>query len=97
MQIRDDSVNNVQLSIEQLDLAQLTAALRRRYGRHLFASYLRGKTLMRDALEDLLRCSDSVAEELVETLELQGYLRFPHLADATHPDNRHAWIIDEHS
>ena len=86
----------VQLSVESLDLAQLAAALRRRFGRHLFATYLRGKTLMRDALEELLRCSDSMAEELVETLELQGYVRFPHLADATHPVNRHAWIIDEH-
>jgi hypothetical protein len=86
----------VQLSVEQLDLSQLAAALRLRYGRHLFSSYLHGKTLMRDALEDLLLCSDSMAEELVETLELQGYLRFPHLADSTHPATRHAWIIDEH-
>ncbi|HEX4463000.1 MAG TPA: hypothetical protein VIA18_33735 [Polyangia bacterium] len=86
----------MQLSVESLDLAQLAAALRRRYGRHLFATYLRGKTLMRDALEELLGCSESLAEELVETLELQGYVRFPHLDDATHPVNHHAWIIDEH-
>lgn len=87
----------MQLSVEQLDLSQLASALRRRYGRYLVAGYLHGKTLMRDALEELLRCSDSMAEELVETLELQGYLRFPHLADATHPVARHTWIIDEHA
>lgn len=87
---------NVEPSVEQLDLALLAAALRRRLGRHLFAGYLRGKTLMRDALEEQLGCSESLAEELVETLELQGYLRFPHLADATHPANQHAWNIDEH-
>ena len=86
----------MQLSVEQLDLAQLAVALRLRYGRHLVASYLSGKTLMRDALEELLRCSESMAEELVETLELQGYLRFPHLADSTHPATRQAWIIDAH-
>jgi hypothetical protein len=83
----------VQPSIEQLDLAQLAIVLRRRFGRHLFAGYLNGKTLMRDALEELLSCSDSMAEELVETLELQGYLRFPHLADDTHPATRQSWII----
>jgi hypothetical protein len=84
------------LTLEDVDLAQLTAALRRRYDRHLYASYLRGKTLLRDAVQDFLRCSTYQAEELVETLELQGYLRFPHLPDDTHPLTRHAWIIDEH-
>lgn len=86
----------MQPSLEQLDLAQLAIALRRRFGRHLVTSYLNGKTLMRDALEELLSCSDSMAEELVETLELQGYLRFPHLADDTHPATRQSWIIDTH-
>jgi hypothetical protein len=85
----------MQLVVEEVDLAQLAAALRRRYGRHLYASYLRGKTLMRDAVQDQLNCSAYEAEELVETLELQGYARFPHLADDTHPITRHAWIIDD--
>jgi hypothetical protein len=85
----------MQLVVEEVDLAQLAASLRRRYGRHLFASYLRGKTVMRDSIQDELRCSAYEAEELIETLELHGYLRFPHLEDATHPMTRHAWIIDE--
>lgn len=83
------------LTIEEVDLAQVAAALRRQFGRHLYASYMRGKTLMRDAVADLLGCSAYQAEELVETLELQGYLRFPHLSDDTHPLTRHAWIITE--
>ena len=85
----------MQLVVEEVDLAQLAASLRLRYGRHLYSSYLRGKTLMRDALQDQLVCSAYEAEELVETLELQGYVRFPHLEDDTHPITRHAWIIDE--
>jgi hypothetical protein len=85
----------MQLAVEEVDLAQLAASLRRTYGRHLYASYLRGKTLMRDALQDQLDCSAYEAEELVETLELQGYVRFPHLEDDTHPITRHAWIIDD--
>jgi hypothetical protein len=85
----------MQLAVEEIDLAQLTGALRRRYGRHLYASYLRGKTLIRDAVAEELRCSAYEAEELCETLEMMGYVRFPHLADATHPLTRHSWIIAE--
>jgi hypothetical protein len=85
----------VLLAVEEIDLAQLAGAMRRRYGRHLYASYLRGKTLMRDALVLELGCSTCQAEELVETLELNGYVRFPHLADETHPMTRHAWVISE--
>ena len=85
----------MQIAVEEIDLGQLTGALRRRYGRHLYASYMRGKTLLRDAVVEELRCSAYEAEELVETLELMGYVRFPHLSDATHPLTRHSWIIAE--
>ena len=82
----------MQLSVDDIDLASLADVLRRSLGRHLVASYLRGKTLMRDAVEAHLHCSEMEAEELVETLELQGYVRFPHFADDTHPRTRRARI-----
>lgn len=85
----------VHLAVEEVDLAALAAAVRRRYGRHLYASYLRGKTLMRDAIVEELRCSAYEAEELVETLELMGYVRFPELADQTHALTRDTWVITE--
>ena len=85
----------VQLAIEEIDLVRLTGMLRQRYGRHLYASYLRGKTLMRDAVAETLGCSAYEAEELVETLELMGYVRFPHNEDDTHPLTRHSWVIAE--
>ena len=85
----------MQIAVEEIDLAALTGALRRRYGRHLYASYLRGKTLLRDAVVESLNCSAYEAEELVETLEMMGYVRFPHLADDTHPLTRHSWVIAE--
>ena len=85
----------VQLAVESVDLAELAALVRRRYGRHLYASYLRGKTLMRDAIVEELRCSAYEAEELVETLELMGYVRFPSLADQTHALTRDTWTITE--
>lgn len=83
----------MQITVEDIDLAQLADAVRRSYGRHLVASYLRGKTLIRDAIAEHLGCSEFESEELVETLELQGYIRFPHLEDDTHPSDRHAWVI----
>ncbi len=83
------------IAIDDVDLQSLARELRRGYGRHLFASYLRGKTLMRDAVEEHLGCSDYEAEELVETLEMMGYVRFPHLGDDTHPLTRHSWVIEE--
>ncbi|MDB4971337.1 MAG: hypothetical protein JWN44_7026 [Myxococcales bacterium] len=85
----------VQISVEDIDLRDLAGAIRRRYGSTLYTSYLRGKTVMRDAIESELRCSAYQAEELVETLEMMGYVRFPHLEDDTHPLTRHAWVIEE--
>lgn len=83
------------LAVEDVDLERLTVALRRRYGRELYASYLRGKTVMRDAVEAELGCSDFEAEELVETLEMMGYVHFPQLPDDTHALTRDFWIIEE--
>ena len=38
--------------------------------------YLRGKALMRDLLVEIKGFSELEAEELVDTLELRGFLRF---------------------
>ena len=38
--------------------------------------YLRGRTAFRDALADRLGCSALEAEELVDTLEARGFLRY---------------------
>jgi hypothetical protein len=88
-------LDRVQLAVEDVDLKRLARAIRVRYGRHLYASYLRGKTLMRDCIVDELGCSAYEAEELVETLELMGYVRFPHNPDDTHPLTRHSWNVAE--
>jgi hypothetical protein len=80
-------------SVEDIDLSALADALRVRVGASLEASYLRGKTILRDAIEEELCCSDEIAERLVETLELQGFVRFPQLNDETHPPDRQIWTI----
>ena len=38
--------------------------------------YLRGRSYFRDVIAHALRCSDMEAEELVDTLEMNGYLHF---------------------
>ena len=81
------------LSVEEIDLAALTQTVRERIGASVEASYLRGRTLIRDAIVVHLRCSIYEAEQLVDTLELHGFVRFPHLPDDTHPSGRRFWHI----
>jgi hypothetical protein len=81
------------LSIEEIDLRALVDVLRGQLGEEIVASYLRGKTVLRDTIAAHLCCSDAEAEDLVETLELQGFIRFPHLEDDTHPSGRRYWHI----
>ena len=81
------------LSVEEIDLAALTQTVRERIGASVEASYLRGRTLIRDAIVVHFRCSIYEAEQLVDTLELQGFVRFPHLPDDTHPSGRRFWHI----
>lgn len=81
------------ITLEEIDLQALSHAVGMRLGSTIEASYLRGRTAIRDAIAAHLGCSDYEAEELVETLELQGFVRFPHLPDDTHPSGRSVWHI----
>ena len=64
------------LRMESIDLAALAEELRRFFWTDPPDGYLRGKTAFREAIMQRLGCSAVEAEELVETLELQGFLRF---------------------
>lgn len=62
---------------EELDLASLTSLIQR----HIPANdppvgYLRGRSYFRDVIASELGCSALEAEQLVDTLEMNGYLRF---------------------
>lgn len=61
---------------EDLDLAELARDLQRALHHRGAEGYLRGKSLMRDLLVEEHRFSQLEAEELVDTLELQGFLHF---------------------
>jgi hypothetical protein len=65
------------MSIDGLDLAEVAERLQR----HVPESdppvgYLRGRSYFRDVLAHELAISELEAEELVDTLEMNGYLRF---------------------
>jgi hypothetical protein len=66
---------------DDLDLRQLTAELKAALGPGEPVGYLRGKSLMRNVLVDMKGFSELEAEELIDTLELRGFLRF--LGDPT--------------
>lgn len=61
---------------EDLDLEQLTRQLIEVLGSAEPKGYLRAKAQMRDALVLARGFSELEAEELIDTLELRGFLRF---------------------
>ncbi len=71
------------LILEEIDLAALSHRLRERLG-HLCDDYLDGRRVIRDAIAEELACSELEAEDLTDTLEARGFLRFPRFADSTH-------------
>jgi competence protein ComEC len=66
-----------EVSIEDVDLLDLAERIRR----HIPigeppVGYLRGRSYFRDVIAHELGCSELEAEDLVDTLEMNGYLRF---------------------
>lgn len=81
---------------EDLDLRQLTAEIKAALGPGEPVGYLRGKSMMRNLLVDLKGFSELEAEELIDTLELQGFLRF--LGDPTERSVADShWDISPHA
>jgi hypothetical protein len=81
---------------DDLDLRQLTADLKHMLAPGEPVGYLRGKALMRDMLVDAKGFSQYEAEELIDTLEARGFLRF--LGDPTERSVADAhWEISPHS
>lgn len=65
------------MNLEDVDLAALAARIRRHIPpNEPPVGYLRGRSYFRDVIAHDLGCSDLEAEELVDTLEMNGYLRF---------------------
>jgi hypothetical protein len=62
--------------LENIDLSDLSRRLHRLFEHHPPQGYLRGKTALRNALEEELRCSELEAETLIDTLESRGFIQF---------------------
>jgi hypothetical protein len=80
--------------LDDVDLAALARTLRELFATAPPAGYLEGRTALRDAVALHLSCSMVEAEELVDTLEAQGYLHFE--GDPTQPETgNEVWSIVE--
>lgn len=66
----------MECDIESIDLATLAADLSETFGGASPEGYLFGRTALRDAIAAHLGCSDTTAENIVETMIGRGFLRF---------------------
>lgn len=64
------------MHLEDIDLRELAESLKKQLSEGPAMGYLRGKALMRDLLARDRGLSALEAEELVDTLELNGFLHF---------------------
>ena len=84
------------MRIEDLDLGDVAERLRRHIPEgEPPVGYLRGRSYFRDVLAHELGCSELEAEELVDTLENNGYIRF--LGDTSVRSRAESrWSVDPH-
>jgi hypothetical protein len=82
------------MDIDNVDLAQLAETIRKHVPPNdPPVGWLRGRSYFRDVVAHVLHCSDLEAEELVDTLEANGYLRFEgNPSERSVADSR--WDID---
>lgn len=80
---------------EDIDLSELRRQLSIRFRGAAPAGYVRGKSDMRAAIVDTLNCSELEAEQLVDTLEARGLIRYD--GDAREEVDRleHHWNLGE--
>jgi hypothetical protein len=65
------------VNIDEIDLAEVARLILRHIPpQEPPVGYLRGRSYFRDVLVAEMKCSDSEAEQLVDTLEMNNYLRF---------------------
>jgi hypothetical protein len=82
----------VRLTVEEIDLAELTAALRSRFAGAAPVGYLVGRTALRDAVAQELGCSQLEAEEIVDTMVGRRFVRYEGDPGAAVDDDR-GWSI----
>jgi len=89
--VRTSSLNPIDmttLNVEDVDLSALTSALASTLGPAVDGPGIVGRTAMRDATAAELDCSQLEAEQVVDTLILQGFARL-----AKDEDGREVWRL----
>jgi hypothetical protein len=61
---------------EEIDLKELRRRLSEKFGMAPPAGYVEGKGALRAAVVELLGCSELEAEQLVDTMETRGFIRY---------------------
>jgi hypothetical protein len=83
------------MNVDDIDLHKLTEELHDSLRHGEPVGYLRGKSLMRDVLVHRRGYSELEAEELIDTLELRGFLHF--LGDPTERSEADShWDFEPH-
>lgn len=77
----------------RVDLAKITEQLRQRLAPELTASYVRGKTRMRDEVMAMLQCSAPRAEHIVDSLVALGHTRFHAPPDSANDSRLGTWNL----
>ncbi|MEO8801712.1 MAG: hypothetical protein ABI551_27735 [Polyangiaceae bacterium] len=75
--------------MEPVDLATVAAELVRRFGARIEAAYVPGKTMFRDVVCETQDVSQLEAEEICDSMERRGLLKFSHSAEAGN-----VWIVE---
>lgn len=76
---------------EKVDLGQLKALFAKRVPAAKREGYVVGRTNLRDCVVTELNCSVAMAEQLIETMVLRGFIRFS--GDPTAPVPTGMWLV----
>lgn len=82
----------MQLTPEDVNLADVALALRREFQADAPGGYLEGRTVLRDMVAGELDCSVLEAEQIVDTMVSRGFLRF--VGDPIAAPEPGIWLID---
>jgi hypothetical protein len=81
------------MNLDEVDLAEVCERLRGDFAGNPPRGYVPGKTAMREAMLAIVDCSELEAEELVDTLESRGLVRYEGDPRAVVDDLEHVWVI----
>jgi hypothetical protein len=86
-------MHGVTFEPENVDLAELASELRRVFAGRRPVGYLLGRTALRDAVVNVLSCSQLQAEEIVDTMIARDFLKYEGDPAEEIDDDLRSWRI----